>query len=302
MNRKSLTRRNVLAGGLAAAATGTLASAGEKESKPSADNYRLRLSIAAYSYRKYLYGGPEKATMNMSDFIDLGAEMGLDAVEPTSYYIYDDSTYNLHQLKAKAFRLGLEISGTAMNNNFVLPHGEELNKQLAKLHKWVDAAVELGAPHLRIFAGKKREGKTRDEDFKILVDAMRRAVDYASARGVFLGIENHGYMSETAEDLLRMVEAVDSPWFGINLDSANFHDHPYEQFVQAAPKAINVQIKTHINEGGQRKDADFHRLFDILRKANYKGYVALEYEGSDDPRTAIPKVVEQLKPIAAGHC
>jgi sugar phosphate isomerase/epimerase len=240
--------------------------------------------------------------MTMSEFIDLGAEMGLDAVEPTSYYIYDDSTYNLHQLKGQAFRLGLEISGTAMNNNFVLPHGEELNKQLAKLHKWVNAAVDLGAPHLRIFAGKKREGKTRDEDFKVLVDAMRRAVDYASANGVFLGIENHGYMSETAEDLLRLVDAVDSPWFGINLDSGNFDSNPYEQFAKAAPKAINVQIKTHVNQGGERKQADYKRLFDILRNADYKGYVVLEYEGREDPRTAIPKVVEELKPLASGCC
>jgi len=302
MNRQSLTRRNVLAGGLAAAATGTFAQAGEKGSKPFADDYRLRLSIAAYSYRKYLSGGPEKAGMNMSEFIALGAEMGLDAVEPTSYYIYDDSADNLHELKGQAFRLGLEISGTAIRNNFVLPHGEELNKELARLHKWVDAAVEMGAPHLRIFAGKKRPGKSREEDFVVLIGALRRAVDYASTRGVFLGIENHGYMTESAEDLLRMVEVIDSPWFGINLDSGNFDDHPYEQFAKAAPKTINVQIKTHVKQGGERKDADYRNLFDILRKAAYRGYVVLEYEGGEEPRTAIPKVVEQLKPIAAGRC
>jgi hypothetical protein len=35
----------------------------------------------------------------------------------------------------------------------------------------------------------------------------------------------------------------------------------------------------------------------MLRTANYRGYVALEYEAAEDPKTAIPGHVAMLKQL-----
>jgi hypothetical protein len=56
-----------------------------------------------------------------------------------------------------------------------------------------------------------------------------------------------------------------------------------------------VQIKTESHPSGKREDADLKRLTDMLRKVNYQGYVALEYEAAEDPRTAVPRHIETLK-------
>lgn len=298
-----VTRRNVLAGAAAAgvaAAWPTSSPAKECCAAKKEMPYRYRLSLAAYSFRKYLYLRKEEERMSMGEFIDFCAKMNLDATEPTSYYIYDNSIANLHELKARAFLQGLSISGTAINNNFCLPPGEERDKDLAHVRDWIDKAVQMGAPHLRIFAGKAPEQVDRDRDFKYLVEGLKPTVDYAASRGIFLGIENHGYMTESADDLLRIVDAVPSKWLGINLDSGNFDDNTYENFAKLAPKAVNCQMKTEIRVKGERQPADMARLFGILREAKYRGYVVLEYEGEEEPIEAVPRHLREMKALAGG--
>ncbi len=130
-----LTRRDILKRGVATAAAGlgTLACQPSTRAIPPIGRTRpshLKLSIAAYSYRDYLTSKPPQ--MNLFDYVNLAADMGLDAVEPTSYYFpHDVTTDYLHRLKQHAFVLGLDISGTAIGNNFCLPPGPKRDEQLA---------------------------------------------------------------------------------------------------------------------------------------------------------------------------
>ena len=48
-----------------------------------------------------------------------------------------------------------------------------------------------------------------------------------------------------------------------------------------------------------RAAADLKRLADILRKANYQGYVVLEYEAAEDPYAAIPPLLKKLRGLLA---
>src|ERR1051326_713336 len=57
----------------------------------------LRLSMAAYSYRKYL--DLKKPTMTLDDWIEICAGLDLDAVEPTAYYFAQTTPEYLAHLK-----------------------------------------------------------------------------------------------------------------------------------------------------------------------------------------------------------
>src|SRR6516225_1008457 len=97
----------------------------------------LKLSLAAFSYRDYLTG--PKKTMDLFGFVDLAADLALDAVELTSYYFPDDVTVDyLHRLKQHAFLLGLDVSGTSVMNDFCLPAGSELDKEHEHVRTWID--------------------------------------------------------------------------------------------------------------------------------------------------------------------
>src|SRR5215216_2006547 len=87
----------------------------------------LKLSLAAFSYKPYLSGN--ERSMDLFDFVNLAADLGLDAVELTSYYFPDDVDADyFHRLRQHAFLQGLDVSGTAVMNDFCLPAGEELQK------------------------------------------------------------------------------------------------------------------------------------------------------------------------------
>lgn len=261
---------------------------------------RMKLSCAAYGYRSYLSGNNK--TMDMMDFLDTCARMGLGAAEPTSYYFPSDAddAYFL-AFRRKAFLLGLTISGTAIGNTFTHGPGAEREKQLALCNQWVDNAVLMGAPVIRIFAGSVPKGMSESDAVKNTIETTKIACDYAAQKGVFLALENHGGIVARPEPMLEIIDAVDSPWFGVNFDSGNFHsDDPYADLAQIAPFAVNAQIKVDMNVAGKKVPADFKRIFQILADAGYRGYVALEYEGEGEASEEIPSYIEQLRQEIAG--
>lgn len=256
----------------------------------------LKLSLAAYSFREYL-AGPKKS-MTMEDWVDLCAEYELDAIEPTSYYIPEPVTPQyLQRLRRRAFLLGLAISGTAVGNTFTHPPGPQRDKQIADVKKWVDYSVDLGAPVIRIFAGNLQKETTEADARRYCIDGIHECCEYAGKRGIILALENHGGIVSTVEQLLSIVREVKSDWFGVNLDTGNFRSaDPYADLAQAAPYAVTVQVKTEISAGGgQRAEADFEKLIGILKKSGYRGYVALEYEAKEDPKTAVPRHLRALR-------
>jgi sugar phosphate isomerase/epimerase len=260
----------------------------------------LRLSLAAYSFRKYLdLKAKPKPAMTLDDFVDLAAGMNLDAVEPTAYYFADTSPEYLGRLKGRCTRLGLDISGTAVGNNFCTPDAARLKEQLAMVKKWTEHASRLGAKTVRIFAGSVDKTETEEKARARCIAAIQEACDYAAQFGVYLALENHGGITATLEQILLLVRGVKHDFFGVNLDTGNFHtSDPYADLARLAPYAVNVQIKTEIQRAGQKKEeADLKRLIGMLREAGYRGYVALEYEAEEDPKTAVPRHVATLRQL-----
>ncbi len=254
---------------------------------------RMKLSLAGYSFRDYLQG-PRKS-MSYEDFVDLAAGYPLDAIEPTAYYFPEPVTKDyLHRYRHRAFLLGLSISGTAVGNTFTYPPGPQLDKEIAHVKMWVDHALELGAPVIRIFAGSLQKGTTEEQARKWAVAAIEQCCEYAGERGITLALENHGGIVSTPQQTLAIVKEVKSEWFGINLDTGNFRGaDPYAELAMVAPYAVNVQIKTEIDN----RPADLAREIDLLKKAGYRGYIALEYEGKEDPKTAVPRHLATLRKL-----
>ena len=257
---------------------------------------KFKFSLAAYSYRKLLSG--KEPELTLADFIRDCAALQLDGTELTSYYFPTEVTSEyLHSLSHLAFTLGLDISGTAVRNDFCLPPGEQRDENITHVKQWVDYAAAMGAPVIRIFSGNARGDQTPEQAHKLAVEGMEECCDYAGQHGVFLALENHGGLTATADGLLALVRDVKSDWFGINFDSGNFHSESlYDDLARIAPYAINAQIKVVVSPvKGRNEPSDFKRLAKILTDAGYRGYVVLEYEEAEDPRQACRKYLDQLR-------
>lgn len=300
------TRREMMQG-LIGSGAGVLAlgSRTAHAAEPPKRNGRahLKLGLAGYSFNRQMArrGTREEiaaAKMNLERFIEYCADLDLDACELTSYYFPKDVNHDdLLRMKEMTFRLGLDISGTAIGNNFCVHEGEERDRQLADTREWIDHAAVMGAPHIRIFAGSTPKGDTEAAAIDRCIAGINEAVSYAATKGVVLGLENHGGVTANPDTMLEIIKAVDpSPWFGVNFDSGNFQtDDPYASLEKIAPYTVNAQIKVMMRPNGGREPADFDRIVAILRDAGYRGYAVLEYEEKEDPFEAIPRHIDALR-------
>jgi len=299
--REFFKQASVLAVGLAAAGGGLGLRQAEAVSPferrvPS----RLKLSMAAYSFRQYLTA--KENPMTLLDFVDLCADLRLDGTELTCYYFPKKVTSEyLAQLKRRAFFQGLDISGTAVANHFTLPPGSERDDQIAYVKQWVDYAEAMGARTIRVYSGSVPKGGTLEEAQNWCAECFKETCAYAGEKGVFLALENHGGISVNADLMLALVEKVNSPWFGLLLDTGNFRTKdPYKDMERVAPYVVTVQCKTDLTpEGGKSQPMDYERVVGILRAAKFSGYLALEYEAREDPKTGAPKAIEAMRAAVA---
>ncbi len=293
------TRRTFLTSG-ATIAVGALARPGLAADPVSrVGGPRLKLGLAAYSLRDHLTGKTEPA-MTLEGFVEQSARWQVDGVELTSYYFPEEVTPEyIGRLRRLCHVLGLGIIGCPVGNTFTYPPGPERDKEIAHVRTWIDRAGDLGAPTVRIFAGKLQPGQSLAEAQKNCVESIEACADQAARRGVFLGLENHGGIVGQADSLLTIVEAVRSDVVGINLDSGNFRtEDPYGDLERCAPYAVSVQIKTEIEPQGQEKqEADLARIVKILKASGFRGYATLEYEAAEPPLTAVPRELERLRAL-----
>jgi sugar phosphate isomerase/epimerase len=286
-----LTRRKFL-GATAVALTGPALAIDPIKRPPGKP--QLKLSLAAYSFRQAL--DLKNLSMTLFDFIDLAAGLPLDAVELTSYYFAEESDAYLDKLKAHAAAKKIAISGVPVGNNFCLRDDAARKAEVEKVKTWTRHAARLGAPTVRIFAGNLSKGDTLEQAQKRVVAAMEECCAVAEKLGVILALENHGGITATPEQLLALVKPIKSPALGVNIDTGNFHTaDPYADVAKIAPYGVVCQLKTEVSPNNKKEPADLGRMVQILKDANFHGFVALEYEAKEDPRVAVPRHVKELR-------
>jgi sugar phosphate isomerase/epimerase len=225
----------------------------------------------------------------------------LDGLDLTVYWFPSTEDSFLLPLKRAAFRSGVEIYSISVRTDMCQPTAQQREAQFADIKKWVDVAARLGAGHIRVFGGNVPKGSTERDAAGWVVETLQRSSEYAGSRGVILGLENHGGITEKAETILAIVKKVDSPWVGVNLDTGNFRTRIDAQVEMLLPYAVNVQLKADVREDGVSKPADWDRTLGMLAKSGYKGYVALEYESQEDPAAAVPRLSRKLAQMAVKY-
>lgn len=252
--------------------------------------------MAAYSFRSQFRNGE----LTMKEFIDYCDQLHLDGTELTSYFFESDNDPYLLELRNKCFHLGLDISGTAIGNDFVNPDKKERLKQVEDVKHWIDKALILGAPTIRVFGGGRiPEGYSEEEAYDWVISSLHECVEYASTKGVVLAIENHGGFPTTSEQVIKIIQEINSPWFGANLDTGNFSTDWYRQMAELIPYSVVVQLKVKLRSTVQAAKpitTDPERIMHMLKNEGYRRYVALEYE-DDKPYEDIPVWIKRLQDL-----
>ena len=155
---------------------------------------RLRPAICAYSYRDAL----KSKTMTYEDLVRLAAELDMDGIDMTVYWFPSTSDDFLLPVKRLAYKLGVEIYSIAIRTEMTQSTPELQSKEVAEVKKWVDVAERLGAGHIRVFGGRVAKGATEQQAAGWAAEVLKRAAEYSGSKGIILGLENHGGVTEKA--------------------------------------------------------------------------------------------------------
>lgn len=295
LNNFSIDRRKFLLSSAALGAGASLAGAAPR----SADKKMPRLfpGLCAYSYRKYLQHGP----MTMEDFIEKAVSLRVAAVDMTTYYYKSTDPAYLASLRHLAYRKGVLFSGAACGVSMVQADDAKRAQTVPEIKKWVDVTDALGASHLRVFAGKLRQGVSDQQAIDWVVEAMKAACDYSGRKGIMLGIEDHSGITQRADVCLEIMHRIDSPYAGINLDITHFRprETAYKQIESVLPYATGtIHIRDVFDDG---TPVDMDRVWQLFADAGLKGFPSAEYEGKEDPNTGVPKLVEKIRRLCAKY-
>lgn len=249
--------------------------------------------------------------------IDVADQFGFDGVELLLLQLDQTellSRSKLMNFKRHSLRVGMPIVGLSTHQGFVTPDPLIRRANIDLTIGQIEIAYQLGIPVMRVNTGRwgtsanfdalmanrgiepPLDGYTDEDAFPWVIEALEKCLPTAEKCGVVLGLENHWGLGLTPEGILRIVNAINSPWLQIVTDTGNFLEEPYERLEQIAPQTIFVQAKTYYG-GGQwyTLDLDYTRIGKILNQNHYRGYISLEFEGMEDYRTAIPQSLELLR-------
>lgn len=296
MDTSRLLRRQFLTTsiGLAAAAGGIVHARVARE-----PGVKLKLALNAYSFDKPLRAG----SMSLEDVVHFCAQHRVDALDATGYYFPgypkappDEYIYNL---KRTAFLNGVQLSGTGVRNDFAVADPAARKADLQMVKDWIEVAGKLGAPVIRVFSGRTRpEGHTFDQVLEWMIPEFQECAEYGKRHGVILGLQQHNDFLKTASETIRVIEAVNSPWFGDILDVGSLRGNdPYAEIEKLVPYAVSWQLKENVGYGAKEVPTDLQRIKAIIDKVGYRGVLPFEALGPGDPRERVAAFLEKIRTV-----
>jgi sugar phosphate isomerase/epimerase len=258
---------------------------------------RIRVGLNAYSFNRPLMAG----TMTIPDVLSYCARNNIDGLDLTGYYFKgypnvptDDTIYSV---KRAAYVNGVTISGTGVRNDFALVDASSRRGHIQLVKDWIDVAAKLGADMVRVFAGREvPKGFTFDQVLEWMVPAFQECAEYGARHGVIVGLQHHDDFLKTADETIRVVQAVRSEWFSVILDVGSLRQgDPYAEIEKLLPYASNWQIKEHVWYGTKRTDIDLPRLRTIIDKVGYRGFTPVEALGPGDPEAVVTAFLNKVR-------
>ena len=287
----------------------------------------MKFSVSSYSFQKYLNSG-EYTHLSLVEKVK---EMGFDAVEFTALIVPDGKTEIEYakEIRAEAERVGIEISSYTVGADMLNGSDGDLDKEIERIKAKVDVAEALGVKLMRHDAtrGLPPTVKTKrgfNDLLPILAESYRNVTEYASTLGVKTCVENHGFFVQQSSRVEALINAVGHENFGALIDIGNFMCADEESAKAVgilAPYAFHAHAKDfHFRDGSldapgegwfKTLSGDYIRgailghgvvrvrqCIETLARNGYDGYLALEFEGMEDPLRAIAISASNLKRLA----
>lgn len=257
-------------------------------------------ACAAWGFRK----------MTLPEYFAACKKLGLEFVEVnlsdgTPKHLTPDATEDdIKQMLSQAEDAAVKVVALAGGNNFA---AADVDAEIEKVRRQIDLTAAAGAEVLRIFAGWVGASGYTDATFAQISEALQAVGEHAEEAGVLVAVENHGGVTATGAQCLRLLEPVTSPAVGLNYDPANFR-HVGEDAMSALMVTQDLINYTHwkdVRYEGEEPEycavgegvIDWEPVVGALVASDFDGYWAIEYENPPDVEWGTKDSLDCLKSL-----
>jgi sugar phosphate isomerase/epimerase len=276
----------------------------------------IKLSLQSLCYRDTFNAGK----ITMLEIIDKAAEYRMDGVDlHFTHFASIDDDY-LEEVKQACLKRGLHMCYIGVSNNFGKT-GAELREQIDLMKKWTDVAARMGIPMVRAFGSWVPDGESDESAWPRLVESTKEVAEYGESKGVVVGLHNHnhGCIPATGDQVIRLLDDVDNPYYSHILDTGQYLGSPgvslgergkedpewnfYGSIETSAPRAVHVRAKIYRIASGEEAWLDYDRIMPIIKNVGFNGWMSIVFEGQDelDEPTAVPLANSFMRSMLARY-
>lgn len=265
---------------------------------------KVKLSVSSWSLHRELPLTEEMrrflpreipSKISLMDFPKLCVEeFGVDAVELCQMHFLSTDWDYVEKVEDALKRTGAKVVNIPVDVGYAAePDPAKRSADFEVMKRWFQIAKALQSPSIRVNTGRG----TGKEALQLAIEGYRDLVKTAEETGVKLLIENHGGISGNPDNVVRIIEEVESEYLGVCPDFGNFPPETrYEGLEKLADYAVIVHAKTYeFDEQGEEKTIDLKRCVDIFKQKGFDGYYSVEFEGKGDQREGVKKTLALLR-------
>jgi sugar phosphate isomerase/epimerase len=258
---------------------------------------RHRVAVATYPFRDIIVSRRRPgAKINLQQFAATVVEkFDVYGIEPWSPHFESIEPAYVAELAGAFRKAGVKVVNIPCDVPVKLcGTAEQRDAALATYRQWVDAAVVLQSPGIRVHCPMGKDSG----DISCAVAGLKELADYGASKNIVINLENDDPKSEAPERIVRVIKAAGTPFLRALPDFCNsmliHDDQDYNASSLAAlfPLAYNIShVKDVEFSDGKAYRVDVDRIFAIAKKARYRGYFSTESESNEDPYESTKKLI-----------
>jgi len=169
----------------------------------------------------------------------------------------------------------------------------EPEEALQSASRHIRYAQALGCPLIRGFCGGGDSAEASQAVWEATVAGLTAICEMAARAGIGIALETHGgHLHDSTDSTLRLIEAVDRPNLGVNLDIYNQFERGEEPLWALEQLRGHLRILHFKNRSGEehvridRGDMPYRPFLQALLDGGYQGYASIEWFGPDPDNAA----------------
>ncbi|MGD0128896.1 MAG: sugar phosphate isomerase/epimerase family protein [Terriglobia bacterium] len=268
---------------------------------------RERLAVPSWPFRGYIVAplnkwarDPKLPGMDLKDFAAMVVKhFNVRNIEPLSEHFSSTEAGYLKEFRANVEKAGCRVVNIASDPRYSFYDSVEAQRQKAVENgkKWMDVAVAIGSPSVRLHIAEARHVKP---DVDRAAESLKRLAEYGAQKNVLVNLENDDNVTEDPFFIVRVIEKVNHPYLHALPDFCNSmltHDQEFNN------RAMNAMFKhaynishmkdSEVGDKGKLYTVDVSKCFEIAKANGYRGYFSMEWEGQGEPMAGVQKLIEE---------